>query len=393
MTIPSVELLLSALEFLDDAANQLSESEHPNRTQIRFAILHLCTGIELLLKQRLMKEHWSLVFADVEKADASKLQSSDFTSVDFDKAITRLKNICGVAVGKDKEKNLNKFRQLRNKLEHFHYSPSPEEAMSILTNAWSFVIDFTSTERSKIGLDGDPNAQQLYNEIQQKVGSIKQIVDRRLKEIYTKKQELEKKGAEFIICPACAQDTLPLLTPEPECLFCRHRFIGDSSIIALLDSYFEQYEESLDTYECPNCYENSLLHMGAGATTAFGFAWYCSYCNSKWSTDELNFCENCDSNLIIVERTTKCLGCLELNNYGLYILTDENGHEVQFQPFAEKGNQSAVNSDTKLDYCHHCGNLHSLAQWYVDDLVYDYVWFCFNCEEAWLPTKEENASL
>ena len=52
-------LLDNALDYLDQAA------EHARKDTPRdwkYALLHLASGVELLLKAKLQEEHWSLVF-------------------------------------------------------------------------------------------------------------------------------------------------------------------------------------------------------------------------------------------------------------------------------------------------------------------------------------------
>jgi len=43
-------------------------------------------------------EHWSLLFANVDKASREKMKQGDFVRVDFETALSRLKNISGVCL-------------------------------------------------------------------------------------------------------------------------------------------------------------------------------------------------------------------------------------------------------------------------------------------------------
>ena len=62
-------LTTSALEFLRRA---MAEAE----ANPKFALVHFCAGLELILKARLLREHWSLVVTS--KPDLRKFQSGDF---------------------------------------------------------------------------------------------------------------------------------------------------------------------------------------------------------------------------------------------------------------------------------------------------------------------------
>jgi len=51
--------------------------------RIKYAVLHLFAGIELVLKERLRREHWSLIFEKTDKANKLSLDKGDFVSVNF----------------------------------------------------------------------------------------------------------------------------------------------------------------------------------------------------------------------------------------------------------------------------------------------------------------------
>ena len=68
-------LLENGLDFILDATQkllELNDSDLDNRCNqrlIKYALLHLSAGIELVFKYRLFKEHWTYVFADMNKAN------------------------------------------------------------------------------------------------------------------------------------------------------------------------------------------------------------------------------------------------------------------------------------------------------------------------------------
>jgi hypothetical protein len=63
-----LDFILRALEYLAD---------DPTKRDLKYAVLHLHSGVELILKERLRREHWSLVFEKPE--EASKEKSSHLT--------------------------------------------------------------------------------------------------------------------------------------------------------------------------------------------------------------------------------------------------------------------------------------------------------------------------
>ena len=82
----------------------------------KYSILNIFSGIELLLKEKLKQEHWSLVFEDVSKANKEKFLKGDFVSVNHGNIIKRLKGISNITVN---DKHINELRILRNQFEHF----------------------------------------------------------------------------------------------------------------------------------------------------------------------------------------------------------------------------------------------------------------------------------
>lgn len=61
-----------------------------NKEGYKYAILHLYSGIVLLLKDVLYKEHWILIFEDVNEADKEKLFDGSIKSVNYHTLMKRL---------------------------------------------------------------------------------------------------------------------------------------------------------------------------------------------------------------------------------------------------------------------------------------------------------------
>jgi hypothetical protein len=66
------KLCHSAFEFLERSVAEFEKEP-------KFALVHFSSGLELLLKARLLKEHWSLVV--VGKADLKQFRSGESTTV------------------------------------------------------------------------------------------------------------------------------------------------------------------------------------------------------------------------------------------------------------------------------------------------------------------------
>ena len=76
-----LDFLLSSLEHLTAASaipsskvNEVVQAVEQKR-HLKCALLHLCSSIELIFKERLRQEHWSLVFKDVSKASRAAISA------------------------------------------------------------------------------------------------------------------------------------------------------------------------------------------------------------------------------------------------------------------------------------------------------------------------------
>ena len=76
---------LSMLENgLDFIASGLKHIASPvSKFDLKYAVLHLSAGIELVLKDRLMREDWTQIFVKPEEATEEKLKSGNFKSVNL----------------------------------------------------------------------------------------------------------------------------------------------------------------------------------------------------------------------------------------------------------------------------------------------------------------------
>jgi hypothetical protein len=104
-------LVLNALGFL--RASYRSIWNGPNQ-----AAINVYSAIELILKARLVFEHWSLMVS--RDPDRARFESGDFVSVGFEDACTRLKRIVQDPVPEDAWQAFEALRKKRNRIVHFY---------------------------------------------------------------------------------------------------------------------------------------------------------------------------------------------------------------------------------------------------------------------------------
>ena len=98
-------LLQNGLDYILSALENL-RGESPTERQLKYAVIHLSAGVDLILKERLRLEHGSLIFADSDKATKERFESGNFVSVGFPQLVNRLSSICGVEFDdKDKQQS------------------------------------------------------------------------------------------------------------------------------------------------------------------------------------------------------------------------------------------------------------------------------------------------
>lgn len=190
----------NALDFIQRALSSLEKDP-------RLSVIFFWAGLELLLKARLLHEHWSLILTKPEDADVNKFQIGDFQSVTFDKAVKRLRSVCGLVLkgaGNDCFKNL---KDHRNRLMHFvheGYSDSPDS--SILEQvaleqctAWYYLHKWLTVEwKAEFGV--------YHEEIEKTQNMVKEntkYLSAKFDDIKPKLKEITSSGIQLSGCYAC----------------------------------------------------------------------------------------------------------------------------------------------------------------------------------------------
>ncbi|EME01851.1 hypothetical protein B381_01584 [Stutzerimonas stutzeri NF13] len=126
-------LVRNALGFVNTSIDHLQQKP-------KNAIVDLYTAIELFLKARLMKEHWTLMLAKPETGDLQNLAVGDFLSVYLDDALKRIQSILGEKIDQDASDNFKALGEHRNQIVHFAHSgmdnPSKTQA-GVIVETWA----------------------------------------------------------------------------------------------------------------------------------------------------------------------------------------------------------------------------------------------------------------
>jgi hypothetical protein len=292
--------VLSSLEHLTSASGadtkeSKSAAHIANRRQkrhLKYALLHLCSGIELIFKERLRQEDWRLLFTNPEVAEEEDCESGDFQSVNFHGAQNRLEKECGVEFTLEQKTDLRSFRNRRNKVEHFGVVDTLLAVQSSIIQMVNFLIDFVQRAFESDQIEEEED---LLSEIRAKVGSCRAVVEERWAII---RSGVDNEHS-VVQCPACRQEVMSADGGRVKCLFCHYSPYPETAADEFVENilgYTNRYAVEKDggvwpVRNCPECGSETLVTKVPGAFDVNGF--YCFNCGIEYAAGELETCHDC----------------------------------------------------------------------------------------------------
>jgi hypothetical protein len=137
-----LDFVRSSLEHLTAASAASTPDNGSRKRHLKYALIHLCSGQELVFKECLRQDDWQLVF-QVRATEAAD-QSGDFKSVSFNTAQDRLEEECGVECTPQQKKDLQVFGNRPNTVEYFNAVETLLAMQSEIAKMVSFLVDFWS---------------------------------------------------------------------------------------------------------------------------------------------------------------------------------------------------------------------------------------------------------
>jgi hypothetical protein len=189
-----LDFIWSAIEHLDAAGA---------KAHLKYAVLHLSAGIELVLKERLRQKDWRLLFQDGDKASEDVYRSGAFRSVVFETCLERLEAECLVDLS-EAEDRLRAVREKRNRLEHLALVDSREAVIAVAAEALGAVVDFVREELS--GQPFSSTEEDLLAKIRAKLPELDAFVTTQWKSI----ESALKQAYRVLPYPACLQKSLAI---------------------------------------------------------------------------------------------------------------------------------------------------------------------------------------
>lgn len=285
---PHIEftLLENGLDFIWSAVEHLGADS--SKRSLKYALLHLAAGIELILKERLRRESWNLVFDDPGNANEQAYKHGTFESVKLKPAIARLESECDVEFEGSKRRHLIDIRDRRNRVQHFNMVDSASAIIATTAKALEVVVDFIREELSDGKLTESED--ELLKRIRTKLGQLEEFIS-----VHEKSIQPKLKTAYAVLpCPSCHQEALTV-DDGVECLFCGYKAEGKEAAsdyaTDVLGVTWRELKDGADQPigTCPACDWEACVETAADGRDRY----LCFNCGSRWTMGKLHECARC----------------------------------------------------------------------------------------------------
>lgn len=229
-------LIENSKDSLEHAIDNLIDSSRTKEGNLKRVIQNLSHALELILKEKLAREHPVFVYTKIDQYPAVDAQT-----VTTDLAVQRLERLIGLTLDKDDKKTIDSSRKKRNAIEHFEFDIPTREAEVIIGRLLSFILRF-----SKEHLDLDWQSKLFSNPCWSELKKHSDFWDVHSRKVLERLYDLD-----FDECPICLLGSFDM--EELQCQLCGHK---DSYIdcIDCNEEFLESLGEEVGNYElCPSC--------------------------------------------------------------------------------------------------------------------------------------------
>ena len=264
---------------------------------LKYRLLHLAAAIELILKARLGKEHWALIFSKVDQASISALKTGAFRSVNFNACVKRLGGISELSFPSPTLEIFKTVREQRNRVMHYRHEKDDDSYIRDLTalcinevvdllDAWFCAEDYL------------PEGRETLKNLRPLLAQYSKIREERLKALENKIKNLANQN-QIGKCPICGEETLELACIN-NCLFCGWK--EEANVVASMEvQRLEQEREyrkiQLSLFEmppvpyamvkkCKKCGDEALVEISSDEARKEIISLKCYSCGYSGSVDE-----------------------------------------------------------------------------------------------------------
>lgn len=254
------------LNLLENAMGSLRQGigfalkDEPNQSDLKLSVLLVAQSVELLLKERLKREHWSLIFKNIEQAG-----NLNANTVTINEAINRLEKIANVTLEDDEQDTIINLSNIRNAIQHYEIEITYEEVIGKAHAAIGVITRFLRDEL-EIDIREYLNQEDIQKLVfmDEVIEHLQELARRNIEKI---RRELEPRKAkdqmywqfDVIDCPQCWQEFY-IFSPDEDisqCQLCNYEggFIEcDRCGYKAPSGSWDFHSEGPDFALCENCW-------------------------------------------------------------------------------------------------------------------------------------------
>lgn len=269
----------------------------PSPRDLKYGILHLQASVEILLKARLIREHWSLVCVDPGKSSLDDYRRGSFRSISAETTVARLATVAGIELPERSKNAFTRLARERNKLQHFGFQTSAAdfsaEVEIVSGKALDALLEFMDIHLS-LGADDDTTQRldSIRPIIVDALQGIRALAAERRARIST---EVERFKTCLVRCITCDELTLRVDgLGGVECLYCRQSWLNSleaaMSYCIERETLVRQPDEVAICPECQLCTAvfNVERREPAGLTSTL-----CFNCGEFFDEASFTYCQFC----------------------------------------------------------------------------------------------------
>lgn len=248
-------LLDNARAFLESAVDLVRRAEAEEK---RFAILHLVTALELLLKARIaMKDPRLLVRGKPVTEEA--FERGDFKSVGMEEAIKLLTSKGLLCLSARQLNQLTTLRNMRNRTTHFVDGANTVEARAAIGAGVHLFIEIHNAEFT----DDEVCRTYPMQKVAEELSRCDEFVNERLGHLGGHLHGSARPRTHYFDeCHNCLQDAAVIIEESIRCLFC-------GATVAIRD-HAQLISEDSTVAPCPECKRDSVAcHCRGGKESTY----------------------------------------------------------------------------------------------------------------------------
>jgi hypothetical protein len=288
----SLPLLENGLDFMVSVVEHLSGE--PSHRDLKYALLHLASGIELVLKERLRQDDPAQLYECPDNFDAADFAVGNFKSATATQTVKRLVDLAAVSISDSDRTQLQLLRAKRNRVEHFGFDDTPEAVSAITGRMLGFALDFITAELDSATLSAE--ALDELATIREALPQLRAFVVDRWKRIAS---QVRDATTTVVACTGCGEEA-SVLDDGATCLFCGYAVGAEDGAdqyahVVVGASHYEYVHDGIEwvVSTCLQCERETLVDQGVSGDMEPAVRWVCFGCGEYWPEDALWPCDSC----------------------------------------------------------------------------------------------------